>query len=131
GEHLAVGEARVVVDGRVYVRVADAAVPAVSVLSPTEHSPATTTGYPPKLLDVHMQEVARALVLVAADHLAGRTVEPAEVAQAEPTEDRVDGGGDHPEAVRNPERAEFLPPPEALHPPLDAQGCAPGTTVRA
>src|SRR5690606_7339911 len=53
GEHFAVGQASVVVDGRVDEGVADAAVPTVPISPPSAHPPPTPGGDASKLLDVH------------------------------------------------------------------------------
>jgi len=84
-----------------------------------------------QLLDVHVDEVAGPLVLVAADDAARGPVEPAEPLQAQAAEHPVHRGGGHPQAVADASRAQLQPATELLdpadHPQRRAMWALPGT----
>jgi hypothetical protein len=64
-------------------------------LQPADHAVATTVGDVAELLDVHVQQVARPLVLVAADRFTGGPVDLAEPADPAALQHRMHRGGRH------------------------------------
>ena len=87
---------------------------------PTPDLVATPWWDPAQLLDVDVDELARSFSLVAADRLAGLTVEMGETVEVVPDQDSMDGGGRHPETERDPVRSDLVRPAVVNDPLLQA-----------
>ena len=121
GQHLAVGEAGVVVDGGMDEGVADPAVAVVRVAAAAVCSPATAWGDAAQLLDVDVDEVAgRGVLVAAADHLPGGAVEPGKAVESEPAEHTVDRRGGHVQLRGDARGTELAAAPQPIDPTLDA-----------
>ena len=88
GQLLHVGQPRVVVDRDVHPVPADAPEPVLEARLTAMDAVASALADPPQHLGVEMDELARALALVAHDRRPG--LEPVEAAQAAPAQERVD-----------------------------------------
>ena len=89
---LAVGQAGVVVDGGVDEVEAHAAAGGPAGL-PAQDLVATAVGDPAQLLDVHVDQFAGPVALVAADQLTGGPVQEGQPVQVVADQDAVHGGG--------------------------------------
>ena len=123
GQYLAVGEAGVVVVVGVDVGVPDPLTRPGP--TPAVCTPASARGYPPQLLDIHVEQVSGMEVLIAPDHPAGGPVEPAQPLQAETAQHAVDGRGGESESVADADRPDLLAPAETLDAPLQRTRCPP------
>lgn len=114
-EDLGVGEAGVVVDGRVDVGVADVlAVPAGG--GPPKFLVSAAFGDSPEFLDVDVDEIPGSLVLVAADRAPGGAIQPVEAVQAVAREDLVDRRGWDTHDGGQASRPQRLLPPQGGRP---------------
>src|SRR5699024_9171478 len=117
-QQLAVGQPRMVVDGVVDVPVTGPALAVALALRAAEDLVATAVGYAAELLDVHVHQIARRLVLVAGraprvrpDRGTGGRIGERQAHTTVAGQDLVHRGRLHPQVVSDPGR-----PPPARHP---------------
>lgn len=114
---LAVGKAGVVVDRA--VDVVEAHAPHGSAGRAAQDAVAAAVGDPAEFLDVDVDEFAGPVSFVAADHGAGRTVEPGQPIETVPGQDPVDGRGGQTQDRADPGRAQLAGPTQVTDPCLD------------
>jgi hypothetical protein len=117
-EDFGVGQAGVVVDGRMEVGVADSEVP-VGTLGAAMRSPSATFADTTQLLHVHVHQLSRAGALVAADLGSGGPVEVPETVEVVADEDAVDSGGGQSHPRSDAILTQPLRPADANHPGLE------------
>jgi hypothetical protein len=114
---LVVGQAAVVVDGGVNVVEAHVAAPGAAGLA-AQDLVAAAVRDPAELLDVHVDQVAGPLTLIAADDLPGGPVQEGQTVQAVPGQDPVNGRGGQAQDRPKAGGAKFARLPQSAHPGL-------------
>ena len=126
-QHLAVCEPRVVVNGRVDVGVAGFT--RARHLPAAVDTPTTSRTDASELLDVHVDEVARVAVLIAADDPACGAVEPAESLEAQAAQHPVDRRCSHAQAVADADWPKLEAATQAFHLADYTGSCSAGHVV--
>src|SRR5947199_3486348 len=136
GQDLGVSEAAEVVDGGVEVGVADTAAASAHAVAglTADHSMPAAIGNTAQLLHVHVDQLAGAGALVAADGGGRAPVEVVEAVEVVTAQDPIDGGGGEVEVDGQTIRPDLLGPTLAADlglDPLGDSGRRPPGTARA